>query len=299
MRLSLDFIGIAIISVILIVSGILMNLIEPRWIIVLVLTSIVYGITSTIITARRMQFLAAASVHSALLVSLMAIPIVFMLGIDFRIYGVLMAIALGFILLLIFDSIMRLGVDETIATSIFVALTASLSVVLMQYILTRYSLEVDVLAYILGDPMLVSWYDITLLTILSVIAISLALLTLREQICLGIDRDSVRVSGLKVTLYDMGFYLVLTISTIGFLRIVGFIIEHVLILMPASIAVLISDTAYNAVIMSIAIAMIASLVGLLLALYFSISPSGLIGLILFTAYVSLALIKRFIERYSR
>ncbi|RLG41863.1 MAG: hypothetical protein DRN78_03810, partial [Thermoproteota archaeon] len=48
-------------------------LMDPRWVAVVGLASMVYGLLSSIVTARRLLFLAGALPHSALLSALLAI----------------------------------------------------------------------------------------------------------------------------------------------------------------------------------------------------------------------------------
>ncbi|MCE4607204.1 MAG: metal ABC transporter permease [Desulfurococcales archaeon] len=256
-------------------------LFEIRWLILITLAGLAFGVLSPIVTARKMMFLAAAMPHSALLAAVIGIP----LSITYGLSPGLWAIIIGTPLPLIIYALEKKGVEEDVGTSVYVAATASLSVALMYYVLTSYPMESSLWSYILGDPLLSTWSDVYLVTIITVALLALLVPFMREQILMGVDRDFAVSSGIHASLYDIIFLLLLSLSTIGFMRTVGYVLEHVLILLPASLALLISKSGRDVVLFSITSAVLSAIIGLLLGISLNLQVSASVGLVLLIGYI--------------
>jgi len=254
---------------------------DIRWTITMLCTSIVYGALSPAIAARRLYFLAAAAPHTALFSALLAIPIAIDVG-YLPLY--LWALILGIPLINIVAYMVRRGVDPDVATSILVAFTASGSVILMNVVREVYS-SYNVWSYIVGDPLLVSENQLPYLTTVALMVLTLVVLSYREILVLGIDRDSVFLAGVRTRVYDFLLFTLIAIAAIAMIGVVGFVLEHILILLPASIAIALTDSAFRALILSIAISVVSGLLGLALSLYLGIAPAGAIGMILLLIYI--------------
>ena len=262
---------------------------NPRWIIVMVSASLVYGFLGPVVAARRLYFLASASPHAALLSAVLAIPLARIIGIGGE---YLWAIVIGIVLIYFVGYLVYRGVDPDTATAVFVAFTASSSVMAIYYVLTHYPIETDIWAIIVGDPLLASWESAFLaLAILLVISLAI-LLTHRENICLGVDRDYVRLAGVNIRVYDLIVFTLLAVATVALIRIVGFVLEHVLVLLPAAIAVTWSKSARQALLTSITVSLIAGLTGLYLAVQLNQAPAGTTGLILLAVYLAVLLYRK-------
>ena len=257
-------------------------LFEPKWVLIMLFSALAYGSLSSIVSSRRLYFLASASPHSALLAVVLAIPLARELGV-FNEYGwaiifsILLAYSVGYFI--------HRGVNPDIVTATFVALTASTSVLMMYFVLTRYPIETDITALIIGDPLLTRWSDVIYAIGIGLFSIVCVVLTYRENVLIGIDTDSAKLAGLRTGIYDLLVFTLLALTTVGLLRIVGFVLEHVLILLPAAIASTIAESSKQALLISVFSSIIASMTGLYTAIVFNLSPSGTTGLILFIIYV--------------
>ncbi len=255
---------------------------DLKWVLVMSIAALTYGLLSPVVAARRLYFLASASPHSALLAAVLAIPLA-------RIFDIVneyvWAIFLGLLLTYIVGYMIHKGIDTDTATATFVAFTASASVMAIYYVLTSFPLETNIWAIIVGDPLLADWNDIAYASVVMVFTALLVLLTCREQICLGIDRDYVKLAGIRVEIYDWIMFTLLGLTTVALIRIVGFVLEHVLILLPATIATTASKSARDAMYLSIISSFAASILGLHLAVALGLAPAGIAGLSLLTLYI--------------
>ncbi len=249
-----------------------------KWLLTVVLASVMYGTISPLVYARRLQFLSAASSHTALLAVLISIPL------SMYIPTYLTSMLVGLALMYAVGYAINRGVEPNTATSILVSFTASASVLAMYYVIRNYELQTDIWALILGDPLLTTWKDLMFLGFVTLLVISVALLTYREQFHIGFDRDCATLAGINVKLYDIAFYSILAISTVAMIKVVGFVLQHVLILLPCAIAMRFVRGSKLLIVSSIAVSMLGSIIGLALAIELNLSPSGVIGLVMFSFY---------------
>ncbi|MCD6488306.1 MAG: metal ABC transporter permease [Desulfurococcales archaeon] len=262
---------------------------NPLWVIVMVSVALAYGVLSPVVAARRLYFLAAASPHVALFAAVASIPLAYTTIISNQYFWI---IVIGIALTYIVGYMIHRGIDPDTATASFVAFTASASVIAIYYVLTRFPIATDITTLIIGDPLLVSIDDVAIASGIALVTVSILLLTYREQICMGVDRDSVKLSGINTKIYDLVVFTLLAVTTVVLIRIVGFVLEHVLILLPASIAVTLSNSAGDTIVYSILFSLLASLLGLYLAVTMNLAPAGITGLVLTMIYVGALLTKK-------
>jgi len=262
---------------------------EPRWVAIMVAAALAYGFISPLVAARRLQFLAAASSHSALLAAVLAVPLAFLVGF---LSEYLWAILLGLGLIYIVGYAIYRGVDPDTATSIFVAATASTSILAIYYVLTEFPLETNLWAIMVGDPLLASWRDVFYALAISSTTALAVLLTYREQVYVGIDRELARLSGLRVRFYDWLLFTLLGLTAVALIKVVGFVLEHVLILLPSAIATKLSHSSKGVLAVSVSVSLLASLAGLYLSLLLDQSPAGMVGLILLAIYLAVLISRR-------
>ncbi|MEM1675203.1 MAG: metal ABC transporter permease [Desulfurococcaceae archaeon] len=255
---------------------------NPLWVLTIILSSMVFSTIGTIVSLRRLQFLAGEAPHTALLAVTLSIPLYRILGGFPIIYSILLSLCIMYLTWFLINK----GIEQNIAVSIIVGLTTSLSIVSIYYVLTNYSIEYSLSSIIIGDPLLVDLFEISVLVILAVICLLITLLTYHEQLSISIDIVSTRLSGVNIVVYDLIAYTLIGIGVVGLLKIVGYILEHVLILIPSSIATIVSKSAREALILSILLALNSSLIGLHLSILLNLPPSGLIGFVLLVIYLA-------------
>jgi len=265
--------------------GALVFLVEVRWVIIVASAALAYGFLSPVIAARRLYFLAGATPHAALLAAVLAIPMASALGLGEYAWAIIIGLALIYLIGLMIHR----GIDPDTSTAVFVAFTASASVLAIYYVLTHYPRETDIMAIIVGDPLLAGWRDTLYAVIVAAASAIIFGLTYREQVCIGVERDSVRLTGIRVAVYDLAAFTMLAASTVMLIRIVGFVLEHVLILLPAVIASTAMAGAMRSLVASVNLSLLASLLGIWAAVRLDLAPSGVTGIILLVIYLAVLL----------
>ncbi len=254
--------------------------VEARWLLAIASASLAAGALSPLIAARRLYFLAGSLPHTALLAVALAIPLT---GAD-NPYLVLVAIAVSVALIYAFEALQAAGVDPDTAASVFLAFTASACVIAVYYVLTQYRLEASLWAYILGDPLLASWGDVAATALVSGVVVVASLATYRRQVLIAVSRETARLAGVRVWAYDALLLAMLAAATVGMLRTLGFVLEHVLLLLPGVVAATLCEQARTCLAVSLAVSLAAGVAGLLLALVLDTAPAGTIGLLMLAAY---------------
>ncbi|MEM0296749.1 MAG: metal ABC transporter permease [Zestosphaera sp.] len=261
--------------------------VEFKWNVTFTALGLLFGSLSPLIATRRLYYLSAAAPHASLFSVALSMLIAGALGIsDYYVT----AIFVSTLLVLGVGYMIRSGLDPDVATSVFVSSTTALSVLLMYYVLTKYRLT-SINAIMLGDPLLIPYHEVLMLTVMSVLVLVVVLTTFKESVCAGIDSDLVKLSGVKAILYDLIPYALVGLVAVTSLKLVGYVLSHVLALLPSLTSINVSKQARESLIHSIGLTTIATLTGLPLSTHFNVSPSGTVGILL-TLFYLMTLVKR-------
>uniref|UniRef100_A0A7J3ZKJ0 Metal ABC transporter permease n=1 Tax=Fervidicoccus fontis TaxID=683846 RepID=A0A7J3ZKJ0_9CREN len=258
------------------------------WIAVLVGAGLAYGSLSPILVARRALFLGGALPHSALLAAVAGVVLECRTGLSSAMVSMVASSSLSIAVGLALSRTRH--PDKVVAG--FVGATSSLSVIALYYAMFYGPSVAQATTLLVGDPLLAGRREAVASIALGVLALGVSAVTLRENIAIGVSREQAVLCGLRVGVYDIVFYGVLGAVTAGLIESVGFILTHVLLLMPGSISTSLSTGVYKPFFTSIAYSLTAVTLALLLGLLANISPNGLAGLILAGTYVTLAATRR-------
>lgn len=258
------------------------------WIVNLYSAALVLSAISPISVARRALYLTASLPHISLFSASIATIAARYLHVNLYLFAVLMNVFMVFL----YQYLLEKGVDQEIVTSVILSLTTSMSVISLYYLYRNIGYAGQISALFLGDPLLVSKGDATISMATAVICAIFIFATWREQVMLGVDREYAYTAGLRSKLYDYVFYAILAMASIIYLRTVGYILLHVLLLLPGSIAVISAPRMSYLLLSSIGLTMFATSFSLYMGLYLNVSPVGLIGLFMLTSYIMIRVLRR-------
>ena len=258
------------------------------WTIVMLSAGVAFGALSLLVYARRLMFIAAASPHAGFFAAMVSVPLAYTLGGPVDAWMTLIALLLVYFA----AALVYYGLDPDEATSVFVSLSASGGVLAAYLVLTRYPAASQVWASLVGDPLLASRLDTVLAVSTALVFAVLAYLTAREIVYSGLDPEDARLSGLRTWAYEALIYTFIALIVVVMVRIVGFVLEHVLILLPGVIAGYSSRGLYKTLTYSIFVSADSTLLGLGIAVATNTSPSAMAGLTLFTVFLVVLLARR-------
>ncbi len=290
MKSSLIFrimIFITIISVIISIAYIIGNSYPIEWFFTLVMSSTAMGSLSILIYTRRLRYLAASSPHAAFLAAGLGIVASVSIGGSWFLWTVV----IGMVLVYVAGYMIYKGVDPEDSASIFVAFSSSMGALVLYYVLTRYSYGVSIVSIVIGDPLLSSTEIIAYSVVIGLLAVIYVYAVGREIIYIGSDIDDARLAGLKIWLYDLSLYTMIGLTTIGLVKSVGFVLEHVYLLIPGAIAAMVCRGVARSITFSILVSILSASIGLLISISLDLAPSAVSGGILIILFLASAIMK--------
>lgn len=241
-----------------------------------IMMSLAFSATSLLIYYRRLEFLVAESVHSALLAVTAGYIIEYYIGGSIYYYSV----PIGLLLVYITMALVKRGFMQEKAVAITSSLTLVLTILLIHYALTRIPVKYSLSSLLLGDPLLISIGEAVFSIILSPIIIFVIMLIFRRVLEVSIDEVSVQLAGISVGFYDFLSYTLIGVVSIALLKFAGYIAEHVMLLLPASIAALYSNSVREHVWLGLVVGFFSATSGLSLSILLGGAPTGFTGLVL-------------------
>lgn len=254
---------------------------DPRWLLVMLGSALAFGSLSPLILVRRLSYFAASLPHSALF----SVTIGYIASVMVGGHPAAWAVALSLPLSALLVHFIHRGVSEDSATSAFVTFTVSGSVAAMYYVLTNYPAKVSLWSYILGDPLLVSWEDAVVAAGMGLSMFALTSKLLLSEVSIGFDSEFAATSGIRVNLRNYLLASLLTIAAVGLLKSVGFVLEHVALLMPGSAAAVVARSSREFYALSVVLSLAAGLLGLVLSVLLNIAPAAMMGFVLLVFYI--------------
>lgn len=200
---------------------------------------------------RRMSFFADTMAHGTLLgvavAGALSLPL--WLGVSF------LAFLLVAILWILHDP--RLPNDALLALCSATLLCSGL--LFIQHI---PSLRPELLSYLFGDLLQISWTDLPVFAFVIVVALSVLYKNWKAQIQIAIDPDIAMSEGVNAKWQRLVFMLLLALFTVLALRAVGSLLMGALLVIPALTARLLAHSPQQMVIWAFVIAQIGVTVGL-------------------------------------
>ncbi len=168
-----------------------------------------------------------------------------------------------------------------------VLFTASLAlgVILMNF---KSGYQPDLISFLFGNILTIQYSDIWLILITAFIAGTFMIVKYRQYLLLSLNNDLAYLSGVNLSLYQLLFYIALSVSVILGIKIVGVVLVSALVIIPVSSAKIFASSAKSLVVWSVILSEIIMLSGIFLSLALN-WPTGativLVGAVIFFALV--------------
>jgi zinc transport system permease protein len=243
-----------------------------------ILTSISCGILGTYIVTKRMVFISGGITHA----SFGGIGMGYYLGLNpvlgAAVFSIFSALGIEF-----FTRKVKVREDSMIA--IFWSSGMALGIIFV-YLTPGYA--PNLMSYLFGNILTVSFTDIYLLAALTVVLILFFILFYHPVVFIAFDEEFARIRRVPVDLIKyllMGFIALTIVFTI---RVAGVILVMSLLTVPQTTANIFTKSFMKVILLSICIAFAGTFIGLMISYYLNI-PSG--ATIIFTLVVIFAFIR--------
>ena len=136
-----------------------------------------------------------------------------------------------------------------------------------------------------GDMLGIGAYDLIQASVIALVATSVIGLKWRDLLLHAFDPAQARVAGLPVALLHYGLLSLISLTIVGALQAVGIVLVIALLIAPGAIAFLLSRSFGTMLWISLAIALVASQLGVYLAFFIDSAPAPTIVLLMAAIFV--------------
>ena len=230
----------------------------------------VLGGLGTLVVVKRFAFFSEAVGHAALT----GVAIGILLGEPYTgPYGSLFGYCLLFGILLNFLR-NRTGLSPDTLIGVFLSVSLALGASLL--LMLAGKINVHILENVLfGSVLTVSAQDLLVLGIVAVLVLALALPLYNRIMLASFNPQLAAVRGVAVKTLDYLFVVLVTLVTVAAVKVIGAILVGALLVIPAAAARLVSQSLKGFFFLSVLIATISTLLGILLPIVFDLPvPSG-------------------------
>jgi len=239
------------------------------------MVAIVSGPLGAFMVWRRMAYFGSAVSHSALLgvaaVLLIYSGVAAYFGASGRVIGPLdeswitlgvmaFCVILGMLLLLL-ECYSTLPSDTLIGLLAHIALAGGLVALSL-----LPNLRVDLLGYLFGDILAVSWRDFALIAVVAASVLAVLALIWRPLLALTVHADLAAVEGVKARGVEITFMILVAVAVAVGMRVVGILLIVSLLIIPAAAARRFSATPEMMAVLASLIGVVSVAGGLLLSL---------------------------------
>jgi len=230
----------------------------------------VLGGLGTLVVVKRFAFFSEAVGHAALT----GVAIGILLGEPYTgPYGSLFGYCLLFGILLNFLR-NRTGLSPDTLIGVFLSVSLALGASLL--LMLAGKINVHILENVLfGSVLTVSGQDLVVLGIVAVLVLALAVPLYNRIMLASFNPQLAAVRGVAVKTMDYLFVVLVTLVTVAAVKVIGAILVGALLVIPAAAARLVSQSLKGFFFLSVLIATISTLFGILLPIVFDLPvPSG-------------------------
>lgn len=152
------------------------------------------------------------------------------------------------------------------------------------YIAIQTDIHLDHILF--GDILGVAWRDVAESAAIAVVALATAGLFRRDLMAMVFDEQHARAIGLPVRLLHYGLLALISLTIVGALKAVGIILAIALLISPGAIAYLITRSFERMLVVSMAIAVGSSILGVYASFFIDSAPAPTIVLLMSLQFIA-------------
>lgn len=256
-------------------------------IIAAVLASISCGIIGTYITSRRIVFLAGGLSH----IAFGGVGLAFYLNINPVIGGLFFSILAAFGISYVNKSVI---IKEDSFIGILWAAGMAIGII---FISLTPGYTPNLMTYLFGNILTVSWTNIYLMLGLSIFLIIFFKLFYYEIITVSYQEDFAKTQNINVSLFNYLLLLIIAVTIVLYIRIVGIILIIALLTIPQTTSSLFTKSYGQIIIYSILLGLISSLLGLYMSYNYDLPSGATIICVSIFFFILFLLIKKIRNHY--
>ena len=240
-----------------------------------ILVGLLCGVLGFFVVLKRLSFIGVGISHSAF----GGIAIGVIAGVEpllaAAVFSTLVAWAIGWL--------SRKGrLHEDTAIGILFSSAMALGVALISLSSTY---QVDLFGYLFGNILAVSEGDLWLLGGIAVVVLGAVGLLFKELLFLAFDEEVARANGLPVTPLYFVLLSCLALAVVAAIRVVGIVLVEALLVIPAAIGYQVARGYRAMLCLSVATAVLSTIIGLFVSYFLNIAAGATIVLVLTVLFI--------------
>jgi len=233
------------------------------------LIAVLCALFSVFVVLRRFSFIGVGISHSAF----GGVALGYLLGLD----PSLMAVLFAAVVALLIGLVKRRGrLHEDTAIGIFFSLTMALGIL---FIGLSGHYNVDLFGYLFGNILAVTRADLITMAVVAPVIFILILSVFKELMFLSFDEEVAQASGVAVGPVYYLFLLAMAVTIVIAIKLIGIILVSAMMVLPAATARQMVDRYRQLVWWSVALAVAATVAGLMLSYYLDLASGATIVLV--------------------
>jgi manganese/iron transport system permease protein len=241
---------------------------------IVLLVAVPTSILSCFLVLKGWSLMGDAISHSVLPGVILAYILGIPLAIGAFAAGMVCAIATGFI-----SENSRLK-EDTVMGVVFSSMFG-VGLVMM----TKIDSNVHLDHILFGDVLGISWGDVVESGIITLLVVAFMLIKGKDLLVFVFDRQHAKVIGLPVTALHYGLLAMLSLTIVGALKAVGMILVIAMLIAPGAIAHLLTTKFQSMVMVSVAISLYCSFLGVYLSFFIDSAPAPTIIMLMSTTFI--------------
>ena len=241
---------------------------------IVLLVAVPTSILSCFLVLKGWSLMGDAISHSVLPGVILAYILGIPLAIGAFAAGMVCAIATGFI-----SENSRLK-EDTVMGVVFSSMFG-VGLVMM----TKIDSNVHLDHILFGDVLGISWRDVVESGIITLLVMTFILIKGKDLLVFVFDRQHAKVIGLPVTALHYGLLAMLSLTIVGALKAVGMILVIAMLIAPGAIAHLLTNKFQSMVMVSVAISLCCSFLGVYLSFFIDSAPAPTIIMLMSTTFI--------------
>ena len=226
----------------------------------LILISLSCGIISPLVIARKQAFMGAAVSHS----SLLGLSIAFSLFMPEQsslifLTTLLITLVLSFFLA---HTSYRQNIPEDGLIGVYFTTTMGLGLIIYNQFSKSSG---DIINFLFGNVLLISSEDLVYLLIIALIILPTILLKFKSWLYMTFDPEGALVSGQKVYLYHILFFILLSALIVSSIKIAGTVLINTMLLIPGLFGMKMGKNSKQVFTYSLLFSVIVSIMGLMIS----------------------------------
>jgi zinc transport system permease protein len=150
--------------------------------------------------------------------------------------------------------------------------------------------SLDLYSFLFGSILLINYNDQLVIVVLSSIILAITYKTYRKLMYIAFDEEQAKVSGINITKLNYLFIVLASVTVITSVRLVGVLLISSLIVIPNITAMMFGKGFKKTLLMSISIAVISVISGIVISYGMNLAPGGtivIVSICIFLAVISI------------